>query len=193
MKRILSLLIALLVICALPAFAGILRGTVSGVWGTSVVYVDAIPGRTFPAPAHKFVIDQKSMEFVPHVLVVPVGTTVAFENHDAVPHNVFWPSVAGNKKLGRNLGTFASGQERSYRFTHPGAVPLFCSIHPNMSGYIIVTPTPYSAETGLVGDYTISGIPNGHYRVTAWHADKKPETEPVVVAGKATLNFSLSR
>jgi plastocyanin len=193
MKRILSLLITLSLTSALPALAGTLKGTVSGAWGTSVVYVDAIPGRTFPAPAQKFVIDQKSMQFVPNLLVVPVGATVAFENHDAVPHNVFWPSVAGNKKLGHNLGTFASGKAASYQFTHPGVVPLFCSIHPNMSGYIVVSPTPYFATTGLMGDYTISDIPNGHYRVTAWHADKKPVTKEVSVAGDATLDFSLSQ
>ena len=48
-------------------------------------------------------MDQKGLLFIPHVLAVPVGSTVEFLNSDPVQHNVFWGSISGNKKLGKNL------------------------------------------------------------------------------------------
>ena len=63
-----------------------------------MVYVDTIPGKTFPAPTQQPVVEQKGLMFKPHLLVVQQGTTVEFENDDSVQHNVFWPSVGGNRK-----------------------------------------------------------------------------------------------
>ncbi len=74
------------------------------------VYVDAIPGKDFPAPTQHVTIDQKQMKFVPHVAVVLKGTTVEFLNSDPVGHNVYWPSISGNKKLAHNMGTWPKGQ-----------------------------------------------------------------------------------
>ena len=56
--------------------------------GQSVVYVDAIAGKTFPAPKEHPVIDQKGLVFVPHIMVVQQGTTVEFLNSDNV-HTTF--------------------------------------------------------------------------------------------------------
>jgi hypothetical protein len=73
---------------------------------------------------------------------------VVFENHDVTAHNVMWPSVGGNRKLAHNLGTFPPMRSASYKFDHPGVVPLLCNIHSEMSAYIVVTrlitprPTP---------------------------------------------------
>ncbi|PYU68524.1 MAG: hypothetical protein DMG49_15805, partial [Acidobacteria bacterium] len=79
------------------------------------VYVDAIPGKDFPAPAQHTVMDQKGLKFVPHVLVVLKGTTVDFLNSDPTGHNVYWPAVSGNKKLAHNLGTWPQGQVKSFQ------------------------------------------------------------------------------
>ena len=67
--------------------------------------------------------------FVPHIVVVQQGTTVDFLNSDSVAHNVFWPSISGNKKLGHNLGTWPHGQKQSFKFDNPGVVSaaLQCS------------------------------------------------------------------
>ena len=85
-----------LIAAVTTAFGGTIEGKVSP--GTSVVYVDTIPGKTFPAPAQKPLMGQKGLMFNPHLLVVQVGTTVEFQNDDSVQHNVFWPSVGGNQK-----------------------------------------------------------------------------------------------
>jgi plastocyanin len=185
----------LLIFAAVPlaAYAGSLTGKVEAGKGASVVYVDAIAGKSYPAPTKPVVMDQKHLLFVPHILAVQAGTTVQFLNSDKVQHNIFWPSINGNRKLGHNMGTWPSGQKRDFKFTTPGIVPLLCNVHPEMSGFIVVSPTPYFAETDAEGNFKIADVPNGSYTVTAWHEGKKTQSKPVTVAGETKVDFTLSK
>ncbi len=193
MKRNLLVVIVVLATLSLTANAGTISGKVSGVAGESVVYVDTIAGKTFPAPAQHPLIDQKGLLFQPHITVVQVGTTVDFLNSDAVAHNVFWPSVGGNKKLTHNLGTWPKGEKRSFKFDNPGAASLLCNVHPEMSGYVVVSPTPYYALTDKSGAYKIDNVPDGSYTVTAWHEGAKNQSKPVAVSGDTKADFTLSK
>ena len=193
MKRTFMMLILVVGMMSLAASAGSISGKVSGVNGESVVYVDAIAGKTFPAPTAKPVIDQKGLMFQPHIVVVEQGTTVEFLNSDKVAHNVFWPSVGGNKKLTHNLGTWPQGEKRAFKFDNPGAVPLLCNVHPEMAGYIVVAPTPYFATSDKSGVYKIENVPDGSYTVTAWHEGAKSSSKPVTVAGDSKADFTLSK
>ncbi|HXY50831.1 MAG TPA: carboxypeptidase regulatory-like domain-containing protein [Terriglobales bacterium] len=178
---------------SVAASAGTISGKVSGVSGESVVYVDTVQGKTFPAPTAHPVVDQKGLIFQPHLTVVQVGTTVDFLNSDSVAHNVFWTSVGGNKKLTHNLGTWPKGEKRSFKFDNPGAVPLLCNVHPEMSGFIIVSPTPYFAITDKSGEYKIENVPDGGYTVVAWHEGAKNQSKAVNVAGDTKADFTLSK
>jgi plastocyanin len=193
MKRNLVIIAALTAVTSLVASAGTISGKVSGVSGESVVYVEAIAGKTFPAPTEKPVIDQKGLMFQPHLIAVQQGATVEFLNSDKVAHNVFWISVGGNKKLGHNLGTWPQGEKKAFKFDNPGAVPLLCNVHPEMSAYVVVTPTPYSAVTDKSGSYKIENVPDGSYTVTAWHEGAKNSSKPVTVAGEGKADFTLSK
>jgi plastocyanin len=193
MKRTLFGLFLLVLTLAVAANAGTISGKVSGVNGESVVYVEAPAGQTFPAPTAHPVIDQKGLMFQPHLTVVQVGTTVEFLNSDSVAHNVFWTSVGGNKKLTHNLGTWPKGEKRPFKFDNPGAVPLLCNVHPEMSGYIVVSPTPYFATTDKSGDFKIENVPDGAYTVTAWHEGAKNQSKPVTVSGDTKAEFTLSK
>jgi plastocyanin len=173
--------------------AGEISGKVASGKGISVVYVEAVAGKTFPAPTKPLDMDQKSLLFQPHILVAPVGATVEFLNSDKVQHNIFWPAISGNKKLGHNLGTWPTGEKRAFKFDTPGIVPLLCNVHPEMSGYVIVTPTPFYAETDAAGSFKIANGPDGSYTVTAWHEGFKTQSKPVTVAGAATADFTLSK
>ena len=177
---------------AVSATAGSIEGKVSA-GKQSVVYVDTIAGKTFPAPSDKPVMDQKGLVFNPHVMAVQQGTTVDFLNSDNVQHNVFWPSISGNKKLGHNLGTWPRGEKRPFKFDNPGVVSLLCNVHPEMAGYIVVSPTPYFAETDANGNYKIENVPDGKYNVVAWHEGMKTQTKPVDVAGTGKADFTLSK
>ncbi len=185
-------LVLLMFVSSLHVFAGTLSGKVSGVSGKSVVYLDA-PGKTFPAPEKKPVMDQKGLLFSPHILVVQQGTTVEFLNSDNVQHNVFWPSIGGDKKAGHNLGTWPKGEKRPYKFDHPGVAPLLCNVHPEMAGYIVVSPSPYFAETDDSGNYKIDDVPDGTYNVTVWHEGAKPQTKLVTVSGGTKADFTVSK
>lgn len=173
-----------------PSRAGEIKGKVTAQGVRSAVniavYVDAIPGKDFPAPAQHVVMDQKKMTFVPHVLVVQKGTTVEFLNSDAVGHNVYWPSISGNKKLAHNLGTWPQGQKKTFQFNDLGAAPLLCNVHPEMSGYVVIVPTPYFAVTNKEGTFVIKDVPAGHYALKTWSEEGKPTTQDVDVSSGST-------
>ena len=192
MKKILYLPMILAVVCT-ASHAGDISGKITAGKGISVVYVEAVAGKTFPAPATPLQMDQKSLLFQPHLLIAPVGATVEFLNSDKVQHNIFWPAINGNKKLGHNLGTWPTGEKRNFKFDNPGAVPLLCNVHPEMSAFVIVSPTPYFAETDADGNYKITGVPDGSYTVTAWHEGMKAQSKPVTVNGDVAQEFSLSK
>ena len=192
MKR--NLVVAILVMTAfVTSEAGTISGKVSGVAGESVVYVEAPAGKTFPAPTEKPVIDQKGLKFQPNLVAVQQGTTVEFLNSDTVAHNVFWTKVGDNKKLTHNLGTWPQGEKKAFKFDNPGVVPVLCNVHPEMSAYIVVAPTPYFAVTDQSGSYKIENVPDGSYTVTAWHEGAKKQSKPVPVSGEGKADFTLSK
>lgn len=193
MTRSLMMLVTVAVVMGVTASAGTISGKVAGVSGASVVYVEAIAGKTFPAPAEQPVVAQRRLMFQPHILPVLQGSTVEFLNSDGVAHNVFWPSVGGNRKLAHNLGTWPQNEKRAFKFDAVGAVPLLCNVHPEMNGYIVVVPTPYFALTSESGEYKIENVPDGSYSLAAWHEGIKNQSKHVDVAGDAKADFILSR
>ena len=169
--------------------AGSVKGKVAP--GKSVVYLESASGAVVPVADKKITMDQHGLLFQPHVLVVQVGTTVEFLNSDKVAHNVFWPSISGDKKKGHNLGTWPTGENKPFRFSEPGVVTLLCNVHPEMSGYIVVSPTPYFAETAADGEFTLANVPDGQYTITAWHEGKKVQSKKITVSGGAVADFTL--
>jgi len=192
------LLAAALILFSAGSFAGEIKGkvTVKGIHSAEniVIYVDAIAGKTFEPPTKHVVEDQKHMTFIPHVLPVLKGTTVDFLNSDPVGHNVYWPSVGGDKKLHNNLGTWPQGQTKSFTFNDLGAASLLCNVHPEMAGYIVVVPTPYFAVTNKQGEFDIKDIPPGSYTLKTWSEEGKPAAQSVTVTGESTsVEITVSR
>uniref|UniRef100_E6PZZ5 Blue (type 1) copper domain-containing protein n=1 Tax=mine drainage metagenome TaxID=410659 RepID=E6PZZ5_9ZZZZ len=198
-KTILALLcVVTLGASATYSLAGDIKGkvTAQGIRSAEniAVYVDAIPGKTFPAPAQPLTMDQVHLAFAPHVLIVLKGSTVNFKNEDAVGHNVYWPAINHNRKLAHNMGTWPQGQSKPFTFNDLGDVPLLCNVHPEMSGYIIVVPTPYFALTDKEGAFVIKNIPPGQYTVKTWSEEAKPITQAVTVsASGASVNLTVKR
>ena len=185
---------AVLVLLASSLTAGDLHGKVAckGVRdsGDAVVWIDAIPGKTFPAPKEHAKMDQSNLVFVPHVLPVLVGTTVDFLNSDAVLHNVFTPDACAEKF---NLGTWPKGQVKSYEFKKECVAALLCKVHPEMEAFVVAVPTPYFAVTKADGTYTIPDVPDGTYTVKVWHPKLKPAQKSVTVSGATAADFEISR
>ena len=192
MKNVISLAVLLLFAASLSA--GDLHGKVAckGVRDSAnaVVYIDAIPGKTFPAPTEHLKMDQANLLFQPKVLPVLAGTTVDFLISDAVLHNVFSPDACAEKF---NLGTWPKGETRSYTFKKECVATLLCKVHPEMEGFVIAVPTPYFAVTKADGTYRIADLPDGSYTVKVWHPKLKPAQKPMTVAGATASDFEISK
>lgn len=124
------------------------------------------------AQPHHFALEQIEKTFVPHLLVVPAGSVVAFPNHDPFFHNVF--SLFDGKRF--DLGLYETGATRSVRFDRPGVSFIFCNIHPQMSAVVIALRTPYYGVTDAAGKVKIQGVPAGPYQVHVWSERALPAT-----------------
>ncbi len=198
-KTILSLICATaLCASAISSLAADIKGKVTAKGLRSAeniaVYVDAIPGKTFTPPTQHLTMDQLHLAFVPHVMIVLKGSTVDFKNEDAVGHNVYWPAINHNRKLAHNMGTWPQGQSKPFTFNDLGDVPLLCNVHPEMSGYILVVPTPYFALTDKEGSFDIKNVPAGQYTLKTWSESAKPLTQQITVsASGANVNLTVKR
>lgn len=128
----------------------------------TVVWLEA-PHAASP-PAATIVLDQRNLNFYPHVLAVRVGTTVDFPNNDRVFHNVF--SFRDGKRF--DLGMYPIGTRRRVTFDRPGLSRLFCNIHPNMAAYVMAVDTPYFSVADTQGAFTILGVPPASYTYHTW-------------------------
>jgi len=178
--------------------AGDVKGKVSAEGLSSavdiVVYIDTVPGKKFDSPAQHVTVDQRNMKFIPHTLVIERGTTVDFLNSDQVVHNVYWPSIGGNKVLRHSLTSVSPGEKKSFEFDNVGAAQLLCNLHSDMAGYIVIVPTPYFALTISDGTFTIKGVPPGTYTLKTWSAEGKPTTETVTVtAGDTNVELAVKK
>jgi len=73
-----------------------------------------------------------NFNFGPGTLTVSVGTTVTWTNHDDIPHNIVSPDGVFKSKV------LDTDEKFSYTFTRAGSFPYFCSLHPKMTGRVVV-------------------------------------------------------
>lgn len=156
----------------------------------AVVYIERIPGRTYP-PGPEAVVDQSQLTFLPHVLTVVTGTSVLFRNSDDVWHNVF--STSSSKRF--NLGTYPRGVDKRLTMNKAGIVEVLCNVHPEMSAFIVVADTPFAVLVPRDGRYQIGGLPDGTFDIVAWHETLRAQKRSVVLrAGDSqTVDFALGR
>jgi plastocyanin len=169
------------------------RVVLSGTAGESPASEAALwlPGAREPNPFYRPepVVRQKDKRFDPHVLAVKRGTTVAFPNLDRIFHNVF--SLTPGSLF--DLGLYRGGSTREVRLDTPGLVRVFCNIHSQMAGYVLVTEGPSFAVADEDGGYRIGGLSPGEHLVRVWHEKGGGTEQRVEVhAGQvAKLNFRL--
>jgi len=147
----------------------------------AVVYVDdiVVPARGTAT------MKQEGKQFLPAVLIVQKGTTVQFPNLDAFFHNVF--SVTPDNSF--DLGSYRQGETKGVTMSKPGVVNVYCNMHPQMVGHILVVPNGNYVRAGKDGFFRLQNVPTGHHRIVAWAPDSKPtiaeadvnETEAVTV------------
>lgn len=73
-----------------------------------------------------------NFSFGPTEVTVPAGTTVTWTNHDDIPHTVVSTDKVFKSKV------LDTDDRFSFTFSDPGTYPYFCSIHPKMTGKVVV-------------------------------------------------------
>ena len=115
--------------------------------------------------AKQRVIEQRNKEFAPHVMAVPVNSTISFPNYDPIYHNVF--SLSKSKSF--DLGLYKSGESRDITVTKPGIIRLGCNLHAAMSAYIVVVDAPNYVIPDADGKFSFKSLAPGKYKVQAWN------------------------
>ena len=213
MRKLLNVIV-LVVLFASPGFiafpqnaiAGKIKGTVK-VQGLRtpanvVVYLSKAPQMDVDLSKTNFVMDQRNLEFIPHVLPVPVGSPIVFPNNDKVNHNVF--SMSRTKKF--NLGSYNPGESKTVVFDKPGIVELRCDVHAEMAAYILVMKSPYFAVTDNKGSFQIpdqsylqrvglegiADLPESKYFIKTWHEKLKTQKKAITVPENADVTVQLN-
>jgi len=146
---------------ALPLAAAPLNVRVLDASGRPVrdAVVTLYPAGNAARPAHaggRYVVAQKDLQFRPFLTVVPVGADVSFPNLDPTKHHVY--SFSAAKRF--ELKLFAKDQSRTVHFDKPGVVALGCNIHDQMSAFIFVTSSAWTARTNAQGFVSFADAPN---------------------------------
>jgi plastocyanin len=116
-----SVRIAVLAVTLVLGFAGFVTG-----WNAFV-----LSAQQNPAPVE---VKIDNFSFGPAAVTVPVGATVTWVNHDDIPHTVVStddPRVFKSKVLDTD-------EKFSFTFIKAGTYAYFCSIHPKMTGKVVV-------------------------------------------------------
>jgi plastocyanin len=152
-----------------------------------VVFFTDLPA-TRPAPRNAS-IAQRDEQFVPHLVAVTAGSSVAFPNEDPFFHNVFSLS----RGAAFNLGRYPSGSSRAKVFSRPGIVKVFCEIHSHMSAVVRVFDHGWFTVPAEDGSYAMDEIPAGEHTLVAWHERIGERRERVTIraGGSAQMNFTL--
>jgi plastocyanin len=116
-----------------------------------------------PLPLHA-VMDQLNRAFAPDLLVIPVGSTVAFPNSDSVSHQIY--SFSAAKRF--QLPLYHGKPYPPVQFDQTGVITLGCNIHDDMLAYLLVTDAAYFGRTDARGAWS-ADVPRGRYQVTIWH------------------------
>lgn len=174
------------VVKAKKAGLGTIVGKVTGA-ANAVIYVEDIQETSKGSATMK----QEGKQFVPSVLVVQKGTSVSFPNLDAIFHNVF--SVTPDHSF--DLGSYQKGESKSVTMAKSGVVSVYCNMHPQMVGHVLVVPNGYYVRAGNDGFFKLQNVPAGRRRVVAWAPNSKPVVAEAEVSesGVVTLELELKK
>jgi plastocyanin len=155
------------------------------------VYVkDGLPPRLYPVPAAPAVLDQQHCRYVPRVLGIQVGQSLAIRNSDPLLHNVH---AQGQINQPFDVGTPIPGMEVKKTFsTREVMVPVKCNVHAWMHAYIGVVEHPFFAVTDASGRFSIAHVPPGSYTIEVWHERLGTQTQQVTVAAKDTRDLTFT-
>jgi plastocyanin len=143
---------------------------------STFVFLEGVPDSgPAPAPVKKSVlIDQENCQYIPHALIVPVGSSVDITNSDPILHNVHGKQDKGSGP--QTVFNYAQPQQGARetldtKLMKPGIVALSCEAgHPWMNAYLYVAKDPsFVTLTDKSGEFVIKNVPPGTYTIKMWH------------------------
>jgi len=129
-------------------------------------------------------LDNVLCRFDGHVVGVQTSQKLIIRNLDAVGHNTKIDALS-NTAINPIL---AANSQLEHQFTKPerAPVPVSCSIHPWMSGHLLVVDHPYFCITNENGLFEIANLPSGDWFFSAWHEKARYITEVTVDGARVT-------
>ena len=156
----------------------------------AVVTLYPSAGAHAPRANGRYVVSQQNLQFRPFLSIVPVGADVSFPNLDNTKHHVY--SFSAAKRF--ELKLFARDQSRTVHFDKPGVVALGCNIHDQMSAFIVVTDSAWTARTNAQGVAAFDDAPGSSGRVTVWHPYLRAPgglMQQAIAPGQRNASFSV--
>jgi plastocyanin len=156
--------------------------------GDVVVFLEptSAPARLKAPAATNTVINLRSRQFSPRIVVVPEGSKIDFPNLDPFSHNVFSKANGGF-----DTGVYGRNKTRDNVFQTAGVYPLYCNVHPRMTAYVIALKTPYFVQAALDGRFLIDSVPVGRYRMHVWHDRTSERAQDITVGARGLSNLRL--
>ena len=130
-----------------------------------VYLVDISRGKAIDLPEQRRHLDQRTCHYVPHILLVPVGSNLTMLSSDSTLHTVHMDGAAAF-----NLPFPFPNRPNTRTMTQPGIIHVRCNGgHDWMNAEILVVKHPYYAVTDESGGFQLTNVPPGAYRIVAWH------------------------
>ena len=131
----------------------------------------------------KVSLNNKGCRFEPHICVLRTTQTLLIANKDEVGHNTKVDTFS-NDAINPII---PAGEHTEAKFPEPERVPVpvSCSIHPWMKGYLVIRNHPYTAVTNEKGEFVIENVPVGTRTFHFWQ-EKAGNLSDVTVDGSQT-------
>jgi len=142
-------------------------------------------------PSGPAVLDQKTCQFIPHVVVVPAGGTLEILNSDGILHNIHTYSTK-NPSINKAQPGFK--KKMTEKFDKPEIIKVTCDAHAWMSGWIVVADSP-TAVTDEKGSFKLANVPVGTYKLKVWHESLGEQVKEVSVkpGEEVKVTFELAK
>ncbi len=126
-------------------------------------------------------IDQVDCVYSPRIQGILAGQVVTIKNSDPTMHNV-------NASFGKKT-LFNTGQPKGTKpfkkddFDEPGIYRVKCDIHTWMRAFVVASDNPFHAISDKDGNFKIEQVPDGEYKMIAWHSQYGEKKQTVKVTG----------
>ncbi len=134
-------------------------------------------------------IDQVDCMYSPRIQGAMADQKLRIKNSDATTHNV---NAALGSDVQFNKAQPKGAADIDASFEEPGIYRLKCDVHPWMRTFIVTTDNPFYSVSGADGSFNIGKVPDGKYKIVAWHARYGQKEATVEIKGGAAVEANFS-